>query len=170
MPVELAPARTRWQEPTRRLRLRWGNYTDRYLIGLVLIIGGGIQLSGSNDYAPWPLLIGTVAHAVGWSILPARGWRRIVAVGPGIAQIWLMLAGPLAVWAFSITYVCWLLVRHRPLRSYLTLAFPIANGVILPYFFIEYSGMLWAMLISMCVFIGAAWLARALATTRRVSA
>jgi hypothetical protein len=164
------PRAERWQEPASRLPLRWGNYTDRYLAGILLIVGGGIQLQGSNTWALPLLLIGTIVHALGWSIMPARGWRRIVAVGPATGQIWVLLAGPLSVWSLTIPYLCWLLVRHRPLRSYVTVLFPIANGFVIPHFFLEYSGMPLALAISMCVFVGSAWIARALAATRRVVA
>jgi hypothetical protein len=156
----------RWREPTRDLPLRWGHYSDRYLAGIVLIVAGGLHLAGSNNYTLGFLLIGTVVHAIGWSIMPARGWRRILVVAPATAQIWLLLTGPLSVWTFTIPYVCWLIVRHRPWRSYVTVIFPILNGFLLPHFFIEYSGMPLALAISMCVFIGSAWVARAIAMTR----
>ena len=154
-----------FSEPTRALTLRWGHYTDRYLIGLVLIVGGGIQLQGSNTWTLPLLLIGTVAHATGWSIMPARGWRRLLAVVPATAQIWILLTGPQSVWTLVIPYLCWLLVRHRPARSYVTVLFPLANGVILPQFFQEYSGMLPALAISMVVFVASAWTARMLAAS-----
>lgn len=152
-------------EPTRSLPLRWGNYTDRYLIGLVLIVGGGIQLQGSNTWTLPLLLIGTAAHATGWAILPATGWRRIVAVVPATGQLWLLLTGPLSVWTLVVPYLCWLLVRHRPARSYFTGVLPLASGVILPQFFREYSGMLPALAISLAVLVGSAWLARMLAAS-----
>ena len=57
----------------------------------------------------------------------------------------------------------WLCVRHRPLRSYITVLFPIANGFIVPQFFEEYDGMPLALAISMAVFVASAWLARLIA-------
>ncbi len=156
-----------WREPASLLPLHWGHYADRYVAGIILIVGGAIQLQGSNTWTLPLLLIGTLSHALGWVILPARGWRRMLAVVPATAQIWLLLTGPLSVWTLTVPYLCWLIVRHRPWRSYLTLALPIANGILLPRFFTEYSGMPQALAISMVVFVGAAWLARALATTRR---
>jgi len=153
-----------WSEPTRSLPLRWGDYNDRYVFGIVLIVGGGIQLQGSNTWTLGFLLVGVLAHVVGWSILPARGWTRLVAVVPATAELWLLLAGPLAVWTLVIPYLCWLLVRGRPGRSYLTALLPLANGVILPRFFTEMSGMLPALVITLTVFVGSAWLARAIAS------
>ncbi|CAN5289652.1 hypothetical protein BH11ACT5_BH11ACT5_14860 [soil metagenome] len=154
----------RWVEPTRALPLRWGHYNDRYAAGILLIVGGGIQLQGSNTWTLPLLLIGTVAHATGWSIMPASGWRRLVAVIPATAQLWILLSGPESAWTFVVPYLCWLLVRHRPARSYITVLFPLANGFIVPQFFTEYTGMLAAILISMAVLVASAWLAKLLAS------
>jgi hypothetical protein len=156
-----------WVEPTRALPLRWGPYIDRYLAGIVLIIGGGIQLQGSNTWTLPLLLIGTMAYATGWAIMPARGWRRLVAVIPATGQLWLLLTGPLSVWTLVVPYLCWLLVRHRPLRSYVTVLLPLANGMVIPLFFTEYTGMLPALAISLAVFVGSAWLARVIASHAR---
>lgn len=156
-----------WREPTSLLHLNWGTYRDRYLWGIILIVGGAIQLQGSNTYTLPLLLIGTIAHATGWAIMPARGWRRLLVVVPATGQIWLLLTGPLSMWTLVVPYLCWLLVRHRPARAYLTALLPLANGVIIPRLFTEYSGMPTALAISMAVFVGAAWLAFALARPRR---
>jgi hypothetical protein len=131
----------------------------------LLIIGGGIQLQGSNTYTLPLLLIGATAHAVGWSIMPAIGWRRVVAVIPSSAVIWLLLTGPFSMWLLTVSFISWLVVRHRPLRSYVTILFPLANGVILPQYFTEYSQQLAALSISMVVLVASAWLARLLAAT-----
>ena len=156
-----------WREPTRALPLRWGTYRERYLIGLVLIVGGGIQLQGSNTWTLGLLLAGTAATAVGWSILPARGWRRLLVVMPATGQIWLLLTGPLSVWTLVVPFLCWLIVRHRPARSYVTAILPIASAVVLSNFFVEYSGMPAALAISMAVFVASAWLARLIAVSAR---
>lgn len=155
----------RWHEPTRALPLRWGHYNDRYLAGLLLIVGGGIQLQGSNTWTLPLLLIGTAAHVIGWAIMPASGWRRLVVVVPATAQIWILLTGPYSAWTFVVPYLCWLLVRHRPARSYITVLFPLANGMILPQFFTEYTGMLPTLAISMAVLIASAWVASVLASS-----
>lgn len=157
--------RPRWVEPTRALPLRWGHYSDRYAFGLILIVAGGIQLQGSNTWTLPFLLIGTIAHATGWAIMPASGWRRLVAVVPASAQLWILLTGPLSVWTFTVPYLCWLLVRHRPPRSYVTVLFPLAAGFVLPQFFTEYSGMAPALGIALAVVVASAWLARMLAAS-----
>jgi hypothetical protein len=160
--------RPRWQEPTRALPLRGGNYTDRYLAGLVLIIGGAIQLQGSNTWTLPLLLIGTIAHATGWSILPAKGWRRMLVVVPATFQIWLLLTGPQSMWTLTVPYIAWLIVRHRPLRSYITVVFPVVNGFAMAQFFREYAEMPTALGISMAVVVASAWIARLIAVSARV--
>ena len=164
------PTPPRWREPTSLLPLHWGRYRDRHLAGLALIIAGTVGLQGSNTWILGLLLQGTIATAVGWSIMPARGWRRLLAVVPATGQIWLLLTGPMSVWTLVIPYLCWLLVRHRPPRSYVTVLLPVANGVILPQFLQEYSGMPWALAISLGVLVASAWLARLIAVSVRSTA
>ena len=82
------------REPTALIPLRWGTYRERYLGGLWLIIGGGVAIAGSDTYVLLLLLAGTVAHAVGWCILPSAGWRRLVVVFPSTLAMWLLLPGP----------------------------------------------------------------------------
>jgi hypothetical protein len=155
----------RWREPTSLLPLHWGTYGERYVAAIILIIGGAVEVQGSNTWSLPLIPIGVTAHAIGWAIIPSRGWRRLVVIPPAILQICMLLIGPLAVWTLVIPFLCWLLVRHRPLRSYVTVVLPIANGFVLPYFFTTYSGMLPALATSMTVFVGAAWFARALGMT-----
>ncbi len=152
-----------WREPTRSLPLRWGHYEDRYVLGLLLIIGGATSVQGSNTYALGFLVAGTIATAVGWSILPAGGWRRALVVLPVTAQTWVFVAGPQSVFTLLIPYLAWLLVRHRPGASYLTAVFPLATSFVIPPLISEYSGMPLAIIISMAVIVASAWLARLLA-------
>lgn len=157
-----------WREPASLLPLHWGTYRGRYLAGLTLIVGGGIHVLGSNVWTLHFLLIGTLAHAAGWAILPARGWRRIVAVGPSIATIVILLAGPQALWAIALSFTSWLVVRHRPARSYLTVLFPLAAGIALAQYLKELSGMPLALAIAMAVTVGSAWAARLIAKSLRI--
>ncbi|MBH0008523.1 hypothetical protein ESZ53_06875 [Salinibacterium sp. UTAS2018] len=150
-------------EPTRRLPLRWGRYEDRYFAGLVLILAGAMHLQGANNYTLIILLIGTTSTVVGWSIMPAKGWRRMIVALPAVTQIWIMLTGPMSMWTLAIPLLCWLIVRHRPLISYLALTLPIANGIVLAQFFQEYSAMPQALAISVVVLVGAAWTAQLIA-------
>ena len=167
MPSDRRVAFAEWREPTRSLPLVWGTYGERYVAGLVLLIAGGIGLQASNTYTNFFLLQGALVYAVGWSILPSRGWRRILVVAPATGQLWLLLTGPFSVWTLVVPYLAWLLVRHRPLRSYVTVLLPVASSIVLPNFFSEYSSMLPALVISLAVLVGSAWLARLLATTKR---
>ena len=65
--------------------------------------------------------------------------------------------------------LCWLLVRHRPLRVWPMAAFVIASGIVLARIFPEYSGMLPALGVQAGILVGAAWAARAVhaASSRR---
>jgi hypothetical protein len=121
-------------------------------------------VQGSNTYALGFLLAGTIATAVGWSILPARGWRRALVVLPATAQTWVFVAGPQSVFTLLIPYLAWLLVRHRPASSYITVVFPLATSFIIPPLISEYSGMPLAIIIAMSVIVASAWLARLLAS------
>lgn len=150
-------------EPTRRLPLKWGHYADRYFAGLVLIIAGAVHLQGANNYTLIILLIGTTATVVGWSIMPAKGWRRMIVALPAVSQIWIMLTGPMSMWTLAIPLLCWLIVRHRPLISYLALIIPVANGIVLTRFYQEYSSMPQALAISAVVLVAAAWVAQLIA-------
>jgi hypothetical protein len=135
----------------------------------MFIVSGGITLQGSNSNFGWLLAYGTAAHALGWWIMPAAGWRRIWVVLPGVACIWLLLTGPASVFLLLLPYAGWLLVRHRPLLSWLTLLPVTAASIIVAQLFHEYTGMLQALSIMFPVLVGSAWLARWIASrTQRV--
>jgi hypothetical protein len=157
------PAVERWREPTRALPLTWGHYADRCVIGLGLAIVGGLHVQGANTYALHPMLVGAIASIVGWSILPAQGWRRILAAALATGTTGALLAGPIAMWTFALAMLAWLVVRHRPLRSYVVLLFPLANGFILPRLFEDYRWMPLCLAISLGVVVASAWIARLIA-------
>jgi hypothetical protein len=150
-------------EPTRLLPLRWGAYVDRYVLGLAMVLGGGIGLQGANPRILPLLLAGTVMHATGWAILPANGWRRVLGALVGTAQIWLLLIGPTAVWTLVLPYIAWLLVRHRPWRSFVTVLFPLATGILVPQLAHEYQFLPIALPIALAVVVASAWIASAIA-------
>lgn len=156
-----------WQEPARRLPLRWGSYEGRYLGGLLYIIAGLVLLVGSNTYSVPLLLVGTVLHAAGWYVLPFPGVRRIWVVGPSLATEWILLIGPQTVVAMVIPFIAWLIVRERPLRSYLTVPIVVGVGILLANVFQHIQSEPVAFAIEAATVVGCAWLARALATTRR---
>jgi hypothetical protein len=155
-------------EPTARLPLRWGTYRGRYLAGLALIVGGLVGLQAASTTFLFPLITGTALHTIGWWIMPAAGWRRHVVVFPCGVQIWLLLTGPQSMWTLAIPYLAWLLIRHRPLKSYVTVLFVIANGVMMVQLFSEYSMLLPALAVSGAVVAASAWIARQIAGIRRI--
>jgi hypothetical protein len=150
----------RGPEPTRRIPLRWGTYESRYLGGLLYIIAGTVILISTNTYTIGFLLLGTVALCFGWAILPATGGRRLWAFWPSLLATWLMLTGPQILFVMAATLPGWLLVRERPLRSYVVLLFPIASGVIMAYQFHSNHDEPLAFGIESAVVVGSAWLAR----------
>ena len=142
------PVPFRWQEPTSLLRLRWGGYRPRLLGGLLLIVAGGTAVAGGGATSPFAtalLFLGSAAHIVGWSVLPAAGWRRIWALIPSTLAMWFMLTGPGWLAILALPYAGWLLVRHRPIASYPTVAFVIAGAFIVARLFPSYSAMLAAL-------------------------
>ena len=154
---------TGFVEPTRSFPLRWGTYHDRYLGGLALIVSGAIGVQGGNANFGLPLAVGTLAHVVGWWILPAAGWRRIWAVLPSLAATWILLAGPAMVGLLAVPFTAWLLARHRPPITLLFGVVVLAVGVTLRGVFAEYSGMLPALAIMGALLVVCAWVARLIA-------
>lgn len=153
----------------RHLPLRWGVYRDRTLLGLLLIAGGLIHLQSASTTNLVPLAVGSSAHAIGWFIMPARSWRRLLPVLPSLGCVWLLLTGPQAVWTLTFSYLGWLLVRHRPWRTLITVGPVLLNGVLAIVLWQEYWGMLPALAISAVVLAGCAWWAAAM-DRRRASA
>lgn len=152
-----------WVEPAARLPLRWGRYHDRIAAGLVLIVGGLVHLQAASTFVLLPLIVGTVAHTIGWLILPASAWRRLVPLLPSGLVVWLLLTGSQTMWTLSITFICWLIARHRPWRSYLALGPVLLNGVFAVAVFGEYDQVPLALGFSGVVLVGSAWWAWALA-------
>jgi len=154
----------RWREPTSRIPLRWGSYRTRLLGGLLLVVGGGVAVVGGGATSPFAaalLYAGSVAHILGWSVLPAAGWRRVWAFIPSTFAMWFMLTGPGWLAILVLPYVGWLLVRHRPIASYPTLTFVLAGAVIVARLFPSYASMLPALGIMAAVLALSALAARA---------
>lgn len=146
--------------------LRWGTAQERTVGGGILIISGAVAIAGWDNFVPLLLLAGVLAHLAGWSIMPAEGWRRVVAAVISTPAAFALLTGPRFSWVLVLPYIGWLLVRRRPLRSYPTLTFVLAGAVIVSRLFPDYSGMLPALGIEFAVIVASAWAARAVATTR----
>jgi len=166
----MAEAAGRWREPSSRLALRWGSWTGRSWGGLTLIVGGGVAIAGTTASMAGLAAAGILVHVLGWSVMPASGWRRIVVVLPSTFSMVTLLSGPTYLAVLVIPFLAWLLVRHRPLRVWPMAAFVVAAGIVLGRVFPEYSGMLPALGVAVGILVGAAWAARAVhaATTRPV--
>jgi hypothetical protein len=156
-----------WIEPARAFPLRFGSYELRYSLGLLYIVAGGVILVGSNTYTVPFLLVGTVAHVAGWYILPGRGVRRIWMSGPSLLAVWLLLTGPQILFVLVLPLLSWLVVRQRPLLSFVTLVIPVGVGIELANVFTDNHEQPVALAIGFVALVAAAWLARALAVVRR---
>src|SRR5688500_14657294 len=99
---------TAWSEPTRSLPLVWGRYGDRYAVGLALAVAGAVHMQGANTYTLPFLFVGAATVVLGWAVLPARGWRRVLAAVLGVANAAALLVGPVAMWAFVFALLAWL--------------------------------------------------------------
>ena len=152
---------------TTALPLRWGGAGSRAVQGGILIVSGAVAIAGSDTYVLLLLLAGLLAHVAGWSVMPADGWRRVVAVVMSTPAVLLLLTGPRFIGVLVLPYIGWLLVRHRPLRSYPTVIFVLAGAVIVARLFPDYSGMLPALGIEFAVIVASALAARAVAGTRK---
>ncbi len=152
---------------TTTLPPRWGTAPERAVGGGILIVSGAVAVAGSDTYVLLLLLAGLLAHTAGWSVMPADGWRRVVAVVISTPAVLLLLTGPRFIGVLVLPYIGWLLVRHRPLRSYPTVIFVLAGAVTLPRLFPDYSGMLPALGIEFALIVASAWAARAVSGTKR---
>jgi hypothetical protein len=144
--------------------LRWGTARARTVGGGILIMSSAVAIAGWDTFVPpLYLLAALLAHVAGWSVMPADGWRRVVAVVISTPAVLLLLTGPRFIGVLVLPYLGWLLVRQRPLRSYPTLTFVLAGAVIVARLFPDYSGMLPALGIECLVLVASAWAARAVA-------
>ncbi len=153
-------------EPTRALPLRWGTYRERYLAGLALIVASAICLQGTSTYAVFPLALGSLAHLLGWGVLPAAGWRRIGALLPSLISCISLLAGPVYAAALAVPLLCWLVVRQRPAATWLLTAPVLLLGLALAGITTNYDAMIPVLAIMAVAVAGAAWLARLAAASR----
>ncbi len=160
---DAAPLRhEHWREPTSLIPLRWGGHRSRAWGGLALIVSGGVAIAGANVYTPWLFALGAISHLVGWCVMPSAGWRRVVVLAPSLLGVALVLGGPQFLFALALPYACWLVVRHRPARSWPTVSFVLAGALLLGRIFTLYSDMLAALGIETAVIVASAWCARLL--------
>lgn len=156
-----------WREPTSLLPLRWWTYRGRYLAGLAGILGGALLVQLTSAYSLGVLPVGLFLHIAGWCILPAIGWRRVLASGVSALLTIVLLNGAPSVVFLAIPLAAWLFVRQRPLVSYLVLALPILASLPLAQLFPDYGWGVAVLSIAGVLLAAAAWLARALAAKSR---
>jgi hypothetical protein len=162
-----AASPTFWVEPSRAISLRFGSYELRYSLGLLYVVAGGVILVGSDTYTVPFLLVGTVAHVAGWYILPGRGVRRVWMSGPSLLAVWLLLTGPQIEFVLVLPLLSWLVVRQRPLLSFVTLVIPVGVGIVLTNVYTDNHDQPQALAMGFVALVASAWIARALAVARR---
>jgi hypothetical protein len=144
---------------TRLPRLRWGSFRARYVAGLAGILLGVAATNLTSTYSLWFLAIGPALQATGWLLLPGALWRRIVVLLPCLLAGLALLAGPSFAGSFAVLLGGWLLVRHRPLVSYLSVLLPIAASIAFKQSLHEY-GQNWVILaLGTAITVAGAWVA-----------
>ncbi|MDR6971425.1 hypothetical protein [Leifsonia shinshuensis] len=155
-----ATAATSWTEPASRLPLRWGSYRARLVTGLAMLVVGTACVLATTAYSLPLLLVGSLMQPAGWAVLPSTIGRRVAVALPVLGFTWLMLGGAGFAWCYAVPLAAWLLVRLRPLVSFVVLLLPIGWSIVLPSF-VRYYGQGWITILSCSVIIvAAAWLAR----------
>lgn len=155
-----SPSPSRWREPAGLLDLHWGAYRQRLVIGLgMLVAGTGFILMTSAYTLPF-LLVGSLLQPAGWAVLPSTIGRRVAVAIPVLGFTWLMLGGAGFAWCFTVPLAAWLLIRLRPLLSYIVLLLPIASSIVLARTIHDYSQGWVSIAVSTVVIVAAAWLAR----------
>ena len=152
--------------PTGTVPLRWGRHADRVVLGFALVVAGAVAIAGSNVFVLWLGALGVIGHVAGWVLLPADGWRRIVAAAVSTPMALLLLAGPHYLGALVVSYLAWLLARHRPARAWITAIFPAAGAAMVGATTPATGGIVPALGLMGAVLIGSAWVAAYLSSGR----
>ena len=137
----------------------WGNSRARYLTGLTLIMLGVAATNFTSTYSLIFLLIGPSLQLLGWLVMPGALWRRLVVLVPCLLAGLTLLGGPDFAGAFAVLLAGWLLVRHRPLPSYLVLVLPIGVSFLIKAFLHGYAQNWVGDLVGTATVIASAWLA-----------
>lgn len=165
------PTAPRWVEPTSLLPLRWGRYRPRLLTGLALITLGVASVQITTTYSLQFLALGCLLQAVGWTIMPSAGWRRMTVFVPAILASCLLLGGGGFAGSLAIILAAWLLVRHRPPLMFTLAVAPILLGIVVSGTIpggieVDYNSGWMVLAAGAVVTAGCAWAARALAARR----
>jgi hypothetical protein len=147
-------------EPTSRLRLVWGDYRTRYVLGVALLIAGAALVSETTAVTLSLGLLGSAVHLAGWIVQPGRVPARAAVALPSLVFCWCTITGPKTMWLLALVLPCWLLVRRRPPITYWTVALPLGLGLALASAFshVAEKGLsFWTVVAGV---IAGAWLAR----------
>lgn len=151
------------QEPARAIPLRFGTYRSRYLLAIGLLVAGGILLQFSSAYTLGFTLVGATATVAGWIIVPAPGWRRALVAGPALFGVAALIGGAQSGALLALALGGWLIVRMRPLLSFVVLVAPVTASYALAQLFPQYGyGALVGAALG-AVLVASAWLARLIA-------
>jgi hypothetical protein len=150
----------RLPEPTTRLRLAWGDYQGRMVVGVGFLIGGAALVVQTTAYTVGLGLLGSGLHLAGWALQPARGRTRALVAVPSMLACWATMSGPKTMWLLAFCLAAWLAVRERPPRTYLTLVLPLGVGSVLAAAYSHAADKQPAFLLLLGALLAGAWLAR----------
>jgi hypothetical protein len=150
-----------FREPTRDIPLRFGTYSRRYVAGLSLIVTGLVCLQGASGTVSSAMALGTLAHVIGWWLLPAKGRRRVWISLASLTVSWVLLIGPAGVGLLAVNLAGWLYVRQRPAIAYVFVIPVFAAGLIIRSIDSQYEAMIPALAVMAAIITACAWLARA---------
>ncbi|TDW29611.1 hypothetical protein [Cryobacterium psychrophilum] len=149
---------TIWTEPLPSPRDGWRRSPVRLSGGLLLVCLGVGATSLSSTYSLWFLAIGPLVQGIGWMLLPGPLWRRLVVLFPCLLAGVILLGGVDFVGAFTILLGGWLLVRRRPLATYVTILLPVMASVGVKTELSHYDQNLLALLLGTIATVAGAWL------------
>lgn len=138
------------RRPRTAAQLRWA-------VGTVALFTGAVAIQLTSTFSLTFLWVGTALLLFGWLILPGALWRRILVIIPAIAATWLLRGGPDFTVCSTLLVAAWLLVRHRPPLSYLSVVVPLATGLVLAATIGNFSGHAVALTVSGVSVVAAAW-------------
>ena len=154
-----------WTDPVGATPLRFGTHRVRYRAAIVLLFAGGALLQFSSAYTLAITAIGLSASIAGWILIPAPGGRRAAVLAPAILGVFSLLGGAQSGGMLVLTLAAWLIVRMRPLASFVVLVLPAAASYGLTQFFPHYGAGVVVGTAMGAVLVASAFLARLIATT-----
>ena len=164
----LVPRRHSAPEPTSRQRLSWGDYSGRYLTGVVLLLGGAALIVQTTASTLALGVLGSLFLLGSWVVQPGRPLVRAAVAIPSLLLCWCTITGPKSMWALALILPCWLLVRRRPPITYWTTLLPLGLGLLLASrtsLVADKDGTFWVVVGGV---VAAAWLAREYALKLRL--